>query len=615
MAIAENIQIKLARLPTGPGVYLFKDARGKVIYVGKAKNLSSRVHSYFQESRVRDPKTELLVSRIADFDYLVLADEVEALVAENNFIKEHRPRYNIRLRDDKSYPYVRITLEEELPRVFLTRRMEDTGSLFLGPYTDVGAIRQTLHVLKSLFPIRECPDDLPHGSLMRECLYYHIGRCLAPCTGRQSVADYRDGVEKLRLALTGKASRLQALLGEEMAKASRELRFEQAARLRDQITALDRLSHRQRTQVYGQGDRDAIGLARDREDACGVVLRLREGKLLASETFHFHSGETESDGEVLRAFFQQYYHRVPVPPPEILLPATLEDGELLEIWLGKRRGSAVHLLKPQRGLGKAVLALALENARTKLDEALATVGRKAGRVPPEVFELREVLGLSGLPRQIEGIDISNTGDREVVASLVSFRDGAALKSGYRRYRIRTVVGQDDLASVAEVVSRRFRRLAEEGLPRPDLLLIDGGPGQLQGAAAALAALGAGDQPLISLAKREEAVFSAAAPESPLLLPLNSGALLLLQRVRDEAHRFARDFHRQRRGKASLSSALDEIAGLGPQRRALLMDHFGSVRAIAAADLAELTALPGFGPALARRVLDKLAQAPAAGEPA
>jgi excinuclease ABC subunit C len=606
-----SIQRKLGRLPTSPGVYLFKDERGKVIYVGKAKNLSSRVHSYFQESRALDPKTERLVRATEDLDYVVLATEMEALVAENNFIKEYSPRYNIRLKDDKSFPYLRITLEEELPRAFLTRKMEDSGSLYLGPYTDVGAVRQTLRVLKTLFPIRDCPDDLPYNSLTRECLYYHIGRCKAPCTGKQSVAEYREGVEKLRLYLSGKTERLAQLLRGEMQRASAERRFEQAAKLRDQIIALDRLSHRQRTQSYGKGDRDALALARDRQDCCGVVLRLREGKLLAAETFHFRSGETESDEDVLRAFFQQYYHRVPQPPPEILLPAPLPEAPLLEAWLGERRGGRVRLREPRRGLGREILALALDNARTKLDEALAGSGRKAGRVPPEIFELREVLEMQALPRRIEGIDISNTGDREVVASLVSFRDGLPLKSGYRKYKIKTVAGQDDLASIAEVVTRRFRRLRDEGRASPDLLLIDGGPGQLQAAALALAELAVTGQVLIALAKREEIVHRADRPEEPLLLPLNSGALKLLQRVRDEAHRFARDFHRKRRGARSIGSALDEIPGLGEARKALLLDHFGSVRAMAAADIADFQSLPGIGPALARKLRDALRRDPEA----
>ncbi len=612
--ISHELQAKLSRLPTSPGVYLFKDARGKVIYVGKAKNLSSRVQSYFRAGRVRHPKTELLVKRVEDLDYLVLASEMEALVAENNFIKEYRPRYNIQLRDDKSYPYVRITLEEELPRIFLTRHMQEEGSLYLGPYTDVGAIRQTLRVLKTLFPIRDCPGDLPFDSLTRECLYYHIGRCKAPCTARQSVAEYREGIERVRLFLTGKSSKLAELLASEMTKAAGEMRYEQAARFRDQLQALERLSHRQRTQAYGQGDRDALALARDREDSCGVILRLRDGRLLATETFHFRTREGEGDLDVFRAFFQQYYHRVQSPPPQILLPYELEEGELLARWLSERRGSAVNLTRPRRGLGREILALALENARTKLDEALATEGSKAGRVPPEVFELREALELSALPRVIEGIDISNTGDSEVVASLVSFKDGAPRKSGYRKFKIKTVEGQDDLASIAEVVGRRFRRLKNEGKPQPDLLLIDGGQGQLAAARGALDELGVQGQALISLAKREEAIYRSEQPEEPILLPQNSGALRLLQRVRDESHRFARGFHRRRRGKKSIASALDGIPGLGEARRKLLLDQFGSVAAIAAASPGDLMALPGVGELLARKILAGLAKSKPAEDP-
>ncbi len=605
MDLPEALRRKLDRLPRSPGVYLFKDAAAKVIYVGKAKNLSSRVHSYFQESRARDPKTEILVRRVEDLDYVVLGSEIEALVAENNFIKEYSPRYNIKLRDDKSFPYVRITLEEELPRIFLTRKMEEGGSLYLGPYTDVGAIRQTLRVLKTLFPIRDCPGDLLAGGLTRECLYFHIDRCRAPCTRRQSVSDYRADVERVRLYLSGRASKLGGLLREEMERASGSMQYEKAAQIRDQLQALDRLEHRQRAQAFGAEDRDALALARDRQDACGVVLRLREGKLLAAETFHFRTADGEEDADVFRAFFQQYYHRVQTPPPEILLPLELSETSLLARWLGVRRGSRVALRRPQRGLGRQILALALENARTKLDEALATSGSKAGRVPPEIFELREALGMAALPRIIDGVDVSNTGDREVVAALVRFRDGAPLKSGYRRFRITAVEGQDDLASIEEVIRRRYRRLAEEGKGAPDLLLVDGGRGQLAAAAGALREQGATDQVLISLAKREETVYRAAKPDEPLLLPQNSGALRLLQRIRDEAHRFARDFHRQRRGKASIRSALDEVPGLGPARRRLLLDQFGSVPAIAQATMAELCALPGIGPKLAEKLLAQL----------
>ena len=612
-AVPEPLQRKLDLLPASPGVYLFKDAAGKVIYVGKAAKLTSRVRSYFGASPAPDPKTMLLVSKVADLDYVVLASPMEALVAENNFIKEYKPRYNIRLRDDKSYPYLRITLEEELPRIFLTRTMESEASLYLGPYTDVGAIRQTLRMLKSIFPIRDCPGDLPYDSLTRECLYYHIGRCNAPCTARQSVAEYRAEVERIRLVLTGKSSKLAELLGGQMQKAAAARNYERAAQLRDQLTAIDRLGHRQRTQVFGAEDRDALALARDREDACGVILRLRNGRLLASETFHFRSSESETDEEVFRAFFQQYYHRVQTPPPEILVPHALAEQDLLEEWLRSRRESKVTIRLPQRGLAREILGLALENARTKLDEALAVDGSKAGRVPPELFELREALGMSALPRVIEGIDISNTGDREVVASLVSFRDGAPRKGHYRKFKIKTVPGQDDVASIAEVVTRRFRRLLDEGKPFPDLLLIDGGKGQLAAAAGALAALGVEGQSLISLAKREEEIFRAEEPTKPLLLPQNSSALKLLQRVRDEAHRFARGFHRQRRAKASIRSALDEIPGLGPSRRMLLLEHFGSVKAIAAATKGEICALPGFGVKLAETVLAALQAATGDGE--
>jgi len=602
--VSDDLQRKLDLLPAKPGVYFFKDAGGKVLYVGKAKSLRQRVRSYFLESRGPDPKTELLVRRIADLDYLVLDSEMEALVAENNLIKEYSPRYNIRLKDDKSYPYLRVTLEEELPRIFPTRRREGEGSLYLGPYTDVGALRQTLRVLKTLFPVRDCPGDVRFRSLERECLYYHIDRCKAPCTGRQSVEEYRADVERIVLFMKGRGDDLAGALEKEMARHSEALRFEDAARVRDQIEALERLSHRHRTQVYGGGDLDALGLARDREDCAAVVLRIRGGKLLATETFHFRGELGEGDAAVLEAFFQQYYHRVDILPPEILTPLDLESAELLENWLSERRGSQLRLRRPQRGLGRQLLALALDNARSKLDELLASDKGKRVAVPAEIFELREALELKALPRVIDGIDISNTGDREVVASLVSFEDALPRKGRYRKYRIREVEGQDDLASIHEVVARRFRRLAEERRPFPDLLLVDGGPGQLDAARRALEELGIREQTLISLAKREEWIYRVGR-EGPLVLPPSSGALRLLQRVRDEAHRVARDFHRQRRGKRSMASALEEIPGLGPTRRELLLQHFGDLRGIRAATLYDLRKVPGIGPAMARVIREKL----------
>jgi len=604
METGTSLKEKLDRLPRSPGVYLFKDASGKVIYVGKAKSLKSRVRSYFLDSRAPNPKTELLVRKTRDLDYLVLDNEMEALVAENNFIKEYSPRYNIRLKDDKSYPYLRVTLEEELPRIYPTRKRSETGSLYLGPYTDVGALRQTLRVLKTLFPIRDCPGDVTYRSLERECLYYHIDRCGAPCTGRQSVSDYRADLDRILLFLSGKSAQLTAGLEKEMDLASKALRFERAARLRDQLAALERLSPRHRVQVYGGGDKDALALARDREDCCAVVLRIRGGKLLSTETFHFKGLLAEGDAQVFEAFFQQYYHRVDGLPPEILSPMPLESGILLEAWLSEKRGGRLRLKSPRRGLGRELIALALDNARSKMDERLASEKKGRPGLPAEIFELRGILEMDALPRVIEGFDISNTGDREVVASLVCFQDGHPRKSLYRKYRIKTVDGQDDLASIREVVFRRFRRLLDEKRRLPDLLLIDGGRGQLAAAAEALSELGVEGQTLISLAKREEEIFRQRAA-APLVLPHSSGALRLLQRVRDEAHRFARDFHRQRRRRSSMASRLDGIPGLGAARRDLLLQHFGDLRGIRAASVYELRQVPGIGPVLAGTVYEKL----------
>lgn len=597
-----DLQRKLRNIPSRPGVYLFRDASGKVLYVGKAKRLSARVRSYFRKGA--GAKSRALLKQASDLDYLVLSNEVEALLAENNLIKEHRPRYNVRLRDDKTYPYLRITYEEELPRIFLTRQVVDSGSAYLGPYTEVGVLKQMLRVLKSMFPIRDCPGDLKPESLERECLYFHIGRCLGPCTGRQSKEDYRRDIRRIELYLRGKSSSLRKELEGAMVSASAEMDYETAARIRDNISALDHLETEQSAEVYGSGDRDVLAMARDRSEACGVVLRIRHGKLLASETYRLHSREEDDDDAVFLAFLQQYYDRDIRLPEQVFCARLPEEKAILERWLSDRRGAGVSIRVPQRGLGRRLLGMARDNAISKLEERLAGTLGKPGRVPVEVFELRDLLELKGLPRHIIGVDISNMGEREVVGSLVSFRDGKPFKSGYRRFRMREVEGQDDYASIREVVGRYFKRTEEKLEAVPDLLLVDGGPGQLAAAQSALKMLGI-EIPLISLAKREEEIYRAGRPDQALVLAPTSMALKLLQGVRDEAHRFAVSYHRKARGRRSMSSALDSIPGLGPRKRKALIAEFGSVSAVAAASEADLRRVPGIGQTLAATILGKL----------
>jgi excinuclease ABC subunit C len=604
LTLPARLSEKLRRIPPSPGVYFFKDSSGKILYVGKARKLSSRVASYF--SRAQTPhRIRLLVRKIADIDYLVFENDLEALLAENNFIKEHSPPYNIRLKDDKSYPYVRVSLEEELPRVFLTRSIDEKRSRYFGPYTDLGSLKATLRILKSLFPIRDCPGDVRFQSLDRECLYYHIDRCKAPCTGRQSVDHYRADVDRVILCLSGKVEHLIEETRGKMESSSEELRYEEAARHRDTLDGLEKMRRHQRAEIYGGGDRDAIAMARDGRESCLVLMRIRSGKLMASETFTFRNSLEESDDEVLLAFLKQFYDRVLQCPGEILIPHHLEEAPLLESWLELRFEQRVKVRVPLRGLGKSLLLMAEDNARTKLDELLMTGPGRAGKVPPEIFELRDVLQIPFLPRLIDGIDISNTGDVELVASLVRYRDGVPQRSQYRHFRIRTGTGQDDFASIREVVLRRYRALKERKEDFPDLLLIDGGKGQLSSAFSALEELEVEGQTLISLAKKEETVYQAERPESPLILPPSSAALKLLQQVRNESHRFAVEFHRKRRGKRSLSSELDSIPGLGPARRDALLKHFKDLRRIRAAALDELMQVPGFGEALARQVIESL----------
>lgn len=590
---------KVRALPQEPGVYLWKDAKGKVLYVGKANSLRDRVRSYLADPDDLPPKTRVLMSRARDLDYIAVQNEVEALVLECNLIKEYRPRYNIRLRDDKKYPYVRITTDP-FPRVFATRTVVHDGSEYFGPYSDVGAMRRTLALLQRVFPTRPCTPESLDG-IDRPCLYYDIKMCGAPCVGLQSRADYLETVEAVRLFLRGRTDELVTSLEARMQAHSDQQEYEQAARVRDQIEAIERSTDRLRSPVGESVERDAVALRRDGPSACGIVLRIRGGRLLASETFYFAERE-ESTQEIFTAFLQQYYNAIAAVPAEILTSEEPEDLPLLGRWLGEKRGGPVAVGPPADPEREGVVRLALKNASLKLDEWIIARGGAGRRAPEEVVELGSALGMRELPRRIECFDISNLQGANPVASLVHFEAGQPVKAHYRHFRIRGIQAPNDFAMMEHVVERHYRSAQAAGRTLPELVMVDGGKGQLGAAVRALERLGLGGRvTLIGLAKREEEIFRPGEA-APLLLAPTSGALKLVQRVRDEAHRFAITYHRRLRERELVRSALDDIPGVGAKTRRALLRKFGSVAAVAAASAQELAAVPGVGPVTAERVL-------------
>jgi excinuclease ABC subunit C len=584
-----------------------RDAEGGILYVGKAKSLRSRVRSYFSSAHDGSLKTRELVRRIADFETIVVGSEAEALILENNLIKENRPRFNINLRDDKTYPYIKITLQEAFPRVLVTRRLQKDGGRYFGPYTDVRRMRQALEVVKRLYTVRSCHYRLPHEAPQRPCLDYHIGRCRAPCVALQSEEEYRAMVAEIQDVLAGRTKRAAARLRDQMAEASANLQFEQAAELRDAIAQLEALEARQKVVDVDGTDRDVVAFARDGDEACGVVLRIREGKLLGRATVFLTNLGGETDEAVMASIVSRFYlspagEVEDLAAPEILLSAGFEDSPLVEEILQGSSRQRVHLRVPQRGDKVRLIELAEQNARHLLEERRLLDRSAEARAPDALFELQEALALETVPRRIVCFDVSHTQGSETVASAVTFENGKPLKSAYRRVRIRGDWGNDDYRSMEEVVGRHFRRQTEEGTPLPDLVVIDGGKGQLGAARTALEQQGCAHLPVVSLAKRDEEVYQPGRTE-PLRLPRRSPALQLLQRLRDEAHRFAVSYNRNLRSKRTIRSELSTIPGVGEARQRQLLERFGSLRAIAASEIDQVAALPGFGAALARTVVE------------
>ncbi|MCS6285903.1 MAG: excinuclease ABC subunit UvrC [Nitrospira sp.] len=581
----DALQSKLDHLPDHPGVYLFRDTSGELLYVGKAASLADRVRSYFQRGADHSPKTTVLVGQIADLETIVTRSELEALILESNLIKRHRPRFNVVLRDDKQYPYLRLPIKDRFPRLSIVRKVQKDGALYYGPYTPAGALRETLKVIKKSFPLATCTIDID-GTAERACLEFEIKRCMAPCTGNQTQEDYLKIVGQVRQFLEGRDHELLDDLRAQMETAAEREEYEEAARLRDRLFKIERTLEKQRITQTAATDQDVIGLARQGTAVDLQLLFVRGGLLIGRKDFFWPQSADDSDEDLVRSAIEQFYNKDGQPPKELLVPTALADAALIEQWLSDKRGSGVKVLAPERGTKHQLVLLAEENAAAAAanhlrDEAL---DRQA------VEDLKRLLHLEQAPRRIEGFDISNTMGNQSVASMVVWEDGQMKKADYRRFKIQTVIGANDFASMQEVVARRYGD--SENLARPDLILIDGGLGQLAAAMEGLKQVGHGGQAIMGLAKargeKDERIFLPGR-KNPIVLRPNAPATHLVQRIRDEAHRFAITYHRKLRGKAFTASKLDRIIGIGEITRTKLLKAFGSVEEIAKAPTDELRA--------------------------
>lgn len=618
MEITPDIQGILDTLPLKPGCYIMKNSEGTVIYVGKAINLRSRVRSYFHKLAEWDHKTRKLVPNITNIEWIVVGSELEALILEMNLIKKHRPRYNVRLKDDKKYPYIKVHWMDDFPKVTITREMEKDGSRYFGPYTSVWAVHQTVDLLRRIFPFLTC-DRVITGQDERACLYYDIHLCTAPCIGAIQKAAYRQNMEDLCFFLEGHTTPIVNRLQAEMEKASEDLRFEKAAALRDQIQAINTVVEKQKVISSKQMDSDVIAMARADGEACVQIFFIRAGKLIGREYFILEGTEDSSDSEVVSQFLKQFYTEAASLPSEVLLPNEVEEANIIKQWLASRNNSQkVELLVPRRGVNHDLVAMAAENATETLASLRTRWQADTNKQTEALGELRDALKLSEPPNKIECYDISNIQGTASVGSMVVFEQGVPNKKNYRQFNIKCVEGPDDFASMEEVLNRRFRRwqaAEEENAPGkkpdpafsllPDLLIVDGGKGQLGRAVKVLETYGLQDRvPVVGLAKQQEELFRPGIAES-VLLPRHSQALYLIQRIRDEAHRFAITAHRKKRTKIGLASRLDAIPGVGPTRRKALLIAFGSIEAIKQASIEQLTAVKGITLPVARSVKSSL----------
>jgi excinuclease ABC subunit C len=613
MAGETTVQQKLATLPDRPGCYLFKDEAGKVQYVGKALSLRSRVRQYFQEGGGHTARIRLLVPRVRDIETIVTDSEMEALILESNLIKRHRPPYNVRLRDDKQYPYICLTMNEPFPRPLVVRRMKKDGNRYFGPYTNTRSMRQTLKLIQQLFQIRTCPRKIEEGDQQRVCLDFHMNLCSGPCASLITRSAYRERVEEVCQFLEGRHERVMKQLHEEMESAAESMQFERAARIRDQIRAVERVVERQKIVSSDTTMQDVVALVTDDVQTCAQVFFLRQGRLVGQEHRFLEGAHPEELPHAMAQFLQQFYADAAQVPREILLSHTPEEETLLVEWLSQRRGGKVDLLQPQRGEKRRLVEMAATNAGLAIQERKTRIASDQAKAEEAMLELQEQLELETMPYRIEAYDISNTQGTESVAAMVVFEGGQPKKSDYRKFKLRSVAGPDDFASMREVIRRRLERVLagdEKFGERPDLLLIDGGKGQLNAVLEVEAELGI-ELPTIGLAKQFEEVFLPERSQ-PVRLARNSPALFLLQRIRDEAHRFGLTYHRKLRGKRATRSALDEIQGVGRKRRESLLKQFGSLEAMKRASLDELARVEGMTRPAAEQVFRALHEPSGAG---
>jgi excinuclease ABC subunit C len=603
-SLENKIKKIIENLPQLPGIYIMKGSRSEILYIGKAKVLRNRVRSYFRSSRTLHPRTRIFLDKVRDIKFLTTKTEAEALILESNFIKKHQPRYNVLLKDDKHYPYIRLTTQEKFPRLEVVRRIRKDGATYFGPYTMVKEVRETIRLIYKIFPLRQSKDRLDGTALRRPCLNYQMGRCLAPCAGQVSPGEYKKVVEDVQGFLKGKNATLLKNLKARMESASQEMRYEEAAIFRDKIQAVQTVLDKQNIISTSLQDQDVIAYCSEKDQAMAQVLIIRAGKMLSEKIFKMKSLNQMEEDETLSSFLKQYYKEEVVLPAEILLPHPVEDSDLIADWLSEKKGTRVRLEVPVIGKKRDLVRMAEENARfaMRMERDKGDVGTRS------LEELQTALGLKHFPEVIEGFDLSNISGSHAVGSMVVFENALAEKSKYRRYKISTVKGIDDYAMLREVMTRRYRRLLDEGKPLPNLVLIDGGKGHLNSGHVVFEALGLLDRvDLACIAKGkyrnnlETDEVYLLQKKDPVLFKENSPSRFLMQRIRDEAHRFAISYHRRLRGKEALSSPLENIPGIGKKRRLLLLKQFGSLENIRNASMEELAALPGITRSLAEKL--------------
>ncbi len=602
-----HLKETLENLPAQPGVYKMQDGAGKILYIGKAKSLRSRVRSYFQPAAVHSPRISIMVGKVKSIDLIVTASEVEALVLEDNLIKKVKPPYNIDLKDGKNYPYLKLTMDETYPRLILVRRVEKDKGLYFGPYVSAKSVRSNMRLIQKIFPLRQSRDNLDNKPPRRPCLNHQMGRCLAPCAGNVSAEEYRTAVDEVILFLKGRNTQLARMLNKRMMAASEKQRYEIAARYRDQMEAIKRLNDKQVITQTNLANQDIIAAYEEGGKGIILILQARRGKVNAERSFMFSQLDRLDRAEALGAFIRQFYTGGMEIPTTIITQETPEGAPALCQWLSSRRGAKTQIVTPVRGKLKKLLEMAERNAKIRLRSSLHTEESRLRALE----DLREIFGIEEGVRVIEGYDISNTGGASSVGAMVTFRDGAPSKADYRKYRIRSVAGPDDYASIAEVIKRRFSRLISEDKPFADLLIIDGGKGHVKAAVEAFAKIGVEAPPMVGIAKGksrddiETDQFFLPGEQAPMNISPSSPGRLLMQQVRDEAHRFAISYHRKLRGDRSMKSALDDIPGIGPKRKSALLRKFGSVKRIRTASVADLQKALSVSEKTAKKILEGL----------